>query len=429
MTSLVDRVIQTQDQQPDNQIQASRDDSSLRFDQFRLPVELLLQIISFVRGRANLIRLMLVSRMFKSIAEGILYRDIRIGTDQQIEQSTQSRRVMALCRSLKAPHIGDYVISFKIGLSGPQACSAELSGCQCDKLDAEFGAAITQLPNLRDLSFHCLLDSTIVTRQRHAWLARLRTRVLRALDVTCRCVQWYPVDLALLEAQCLNKLEALKLDLGTPSNTPAQEYYGVLEARLEPPRTIATLSHDISSPRTASIGMWFAANAAIRKLVIVGEGRDRAARRDQLTHIFKTKGVQLELLYSMNIESWLPTQDLTPYRSLVSLGSIRLLDCMVFKEVILHVTKRLSYLKRLRTIELSYDLYAEQYPPNWKDDLFTGLEMQFPLLTQVYLVDRSIPIPTDAFLYRKAEDGWKRHPARFLTFWDIAMGESFEPID
>ncbi|KAG8809413.1 hypothetical protein FRC17_003454 [Serendipita sp. 399] len=243
-------------------------------------------------------------------------------------------------------------------------------------------------------------------------------------------VAWLIPDLAVLQAPCLSKLEALKLDVETRSEYPTgqDEYHIILQKqRVKPPKTIVTLAHEDArhTRLNDSIAPWIATNAAIKNLIFMSDNMAGMADGDKLTNILTARGTRLELLYAYAADNWLATQDPTPYRNLVSLGSI-LLPITTSEYVILQITDKLSYLKRLRTIELSYDLSAEQYPPNWKNELFAGLEMQFPLLTRVYLIDRSLPIPTLAFLYKKSEDGWSGRPARVLTYWQIALGEGYD---
>ncbi|KAG8812705.1 hypothetical protein FRC17_001887 [Serendipita sp. 399] len=439
MSSLLTRVLNLagiQNQQPHH-----FGTSSLP-NQAQLPVELLLYIVSFVRDRADLIRLASTSRTLKVIAEPNIYKNIQIKADgDQLHNFgdpticiTKRERLLALFRTLQAPLISTYIFRLRIKLDGMR-----LRDCQriplnlpktvgdescCQELDTKLGDAITQLSNLEVLSIHCISTGEPPTTPRHKWLANLKSE-LRVLDFTCFCFQWQPSDITILRAPCFNKLKAVKLYIqGPPANQ--QGYTSRLQDLVVFPPMIDTLAFN-STLLGRSLGLLIVASATVKNIVFTNGNLASPYRGGLLTDTLKTRGTKVELLFMLNFRHWFPTQDPTPYLNLRSVGSIHFQENPT-NDIVLQITEPFSSLKQLRMIEFTYDPDSHQLPNDWKDDLFSDLQTRHPLLQRIYVVGRSwfSADPTAAALYETSEGVWRRRPARFLNYWEIATGESYE---
>ncbi|KAG9021343.1 hypothetical protein FS842_006654, partial [Serendipita sp. 407] len=124
--------------------------------QARLPMELLMQIISYIEGPRHLQSLLLVSKIFRSIVEPVLYRVIKIDSFHLTPS-----KLRALYRTLEIPRIAELVTVLKVDLNKWRhcfQCSRQLSrgviarsvslyvaisaACSCDTLDREFGRVV-----------------------------------------------------------------------------------------------------------------------------------------------------------------------------------------------------------------------------------------------------------------------------------------------
>ncbi|KAG8867725.1 hypothetical protein FRC20_005060 [Serendipita sp. 405] len=393
----------------------------------RLPVEIFILIISQIHSSKDLSRLIAVSRLFRAITEPEIYRDMRINTPsidpRRIAVST-NKRLNAMFRSLRDPHLGSHIIVFRIRLDHHWHCPVvavpradTLPGWCCVELDVELGGVVTNLPNLQTLSFYCQLKHTSYIPM-HTWLTNVKSAHFCELEMDCGYHKWQIADLHLLRAPCFSTLQALNLDTGPPDHRPSEEFLLLLEEKNQFLPAIDTLAYN-----DVALGTWIVSNRPIKKIVgINNEGP--TSLPDHLTKtLIKNGRKKLDLLYGWDIQYWLPEQNPTPYLNLTSLGSITVTQDLL-ETNILQFTEVLSFLKCLKWIEFAFS--SSSYLPDfWSDQLFLRLDMQHPLLTKIYLVVR-IPYiqgaTSPAFLYENTEVGWRKRSARFLSYWEVATG-------
>ncbi|KAG8807978.1 hypothetical protein FRB91_003472 [Serendipita sp. 411] len=165
-------------------------------------MELLMQIISYIEDLRHLQDLLIVSKIFRSIVEPVLYRVIKIGGVRGLDLPPS--KLGALYRTLEIPRIAGLVTVLKVDLNKWQhcfQCSRQLSrgviarsvslyvaisaACSCDTLDREFGRVVVNLKNLQALSFSCYLTHRKGDHQ-HSWFATLQERELKELEIWCR---------------------------------------------------------------------------------------------------------------------------------------------------------------------------------------------------------------------------------------------------
>ncbi|KAG8798732.1 hypothetical protein FRC16_006633 [Serendipita sp. 398] len=379
-------------------------------DQYYLPTELWIEIGSHLRRRLkDLMHLALVSKAFRSIYQPEIYRVIQINTDEPpgVRMDLADRnKLLALHRSLSTPWLGNQVTVFRFfdisswNLSRDGCGHLDICSCQ-SSWEKDLGDAIIHLPNLQKLTFYCRKSHSGDPCNIHLWLADLQTQNLRQLEFGCH-TRWSSVHFSWLYAPCMRKLTALKLAV---KNT--LDYHD---------------AHAVN---------WVASNRPIKRLICGLYETLWPLRGSELTDALIGHGnSEMQLLYAKNIHVWLSKQSISPYRNLTSVGSIHLEEVGLSTTAISETIMSLSFLRSLKFIEFSIKSFLPlQLPTQWSDQIFANLDIQNSISPWIYLVARPCgysPGIYPAAIYESTGGSWKGRPARYLTYWQIAAGYSYE---
>ncbi|PVG01398.1 hypothetical protein CPB86DRAFT_823667 [Serendipita vermifera] len=193
-----------------------------RSSRLRLPDEILITIIHFVHRKRELFELCLSSRLLRDIATPILYRH-HFGNSYMAEEHD-------LHKILQHPQFEHMVNTFSIRLSSRNCKSKgwtdpwSRSQCSCAELDEELGAILTDLPNIKVLDIMCTLCPAY-GYNRHQYLARLKTRLLREVEFECHCsTEKEEAVMEILGALCMTSLTALGLYWSGGSSGGSQRF-------------------------------------------------------------------------------------------------------------------------------------------------------------------------------------------------------------
>ncbi|KAG8793410.1 hypothetical protein FRC17_008452, partial [Serendipita sp. 399] len=356
----------------------------------RLPTELLLQVLSYVQHERDLRQLALASRFLNHTLEPELWRIIEFnGTQYRFDglraPMATTEKLLALYRSLTIPRLGAYISIIRICLNYLKHCLhckgttqsnsqkklniSLTSGCRCKRLDDDLGSALVELPNLQVLSLSCQL---MPRGGMHDWLANLKTKELQELEIQCEYHLWSVEDFKRrLLVPCMSGLKALKFNVKflsgenplRPLIASTKEYFPVLD----------TFSCHV--PESFALRDWFLSNRSIKRLVFCPATPYLTSWHGRLARILKRGPSRLDFLYVPGICHWLPQEDPSPYLNLTSLGTISIGKRTTERDL-LSILKTLSFLKRLKMIELS--LFGSSLPTDWSKDFFTMLETQNP---------------------------------------------------
>ncbi|KAG9026919.1 hypothetical protein FS842_004982 [Serendipita sp. 407] len=412
-----------------------------------LPVELWIEILSNIRARRQLFRLLSVCRTFKAIIEPQIYQKVDIESSYwMLSFEERRRRLLTLCRTVNMPHLGKYITVFRIILEYCPYCQYEfrsfrrnfdpmvlrtrmLKSCRCGVLDRQLGEVLITLLNLQSLSLYCNLCHPLSTPNvdphLHMWLANLKTRTLYELDIRCR-YPWVIDNYFLLSSPCMRRLKASKLDTCDYRDFNWDEKFASISRATDIlPRDIDTLFYINSKTHE-----WILSNGPIRNLVFVYnefmESWHINHERDLTRILMKNGAARLELLYARDPEKWLPSQNPSPYLNLTSLGSINTGKYYTGQDL-LEMMQPLSFLTRLQFIEFSFNT---SLPTWWSDQLIEQLNIVHTSLLRIYLTGYRNYVYNRklATLYEKDQtSGWSKRSVRSLTQWQIAKGEKFEP--
>ncbi|KAG8816068.1 hypothetical protein FRC17_000473 [Serendipita sp. 399] len=240
---------------------------------------------------------------------------------------------MALFRSMKVGRIGSHITIFRICLRNDDHCrycseghKGNLRGvaikiadyCRCHELDKQLGSALVELPNLRVLTFSCRLVHR-KGKERHAWLAKLKTKDLQELEIGCGFLQWKVEDYNRLLAPCMQKLTAVKLDSGFPVEDSQLKHLMPLCHEFFP--SLHTFVYH--SPDTSTLRDSILSDRPIKNLICI-PGNDPYSTwwAPNITRLLKDGPSRLEMLYAPAVSRWLPLEDPSPYLNLTSLGTI-----------------------------------------------------------------------------------------------------------
>ncbi|KAG8809890.1 hypothetical protein FRC17_003187 [Serendipita sp. 399] len=383
----------------------------------RLPTELLMQIISYIQDIGDIRRLSLASRTLRAIVEPQLYHTLFIRTKRDL-----SKQINAIQLSFATPHIRVQITEIRIAFGEIAGRDSYLSTPDSQKREweADLGDAIASLPNLQILWFNCASRHSF-GGLKHAWLAKLQTKQLRQLDITC-AGRWDDADFEFLYAPCTSKLRALNMNGIEPRNPASMALQWQLVKA--PSQTIDRLAYDGSFTPA-----WLVENRAIKNIVcLVDECTLTLGTSDLTASLTRNNKSRLDLLYAMDIQTWLPGQVSSPYINLTSLGSVTIDD--VAPTDLIAQMKPLSFLKRLKLVEFSFS-YLAVLQSSWVEHLVVlgALESQHPLLSRVYSVVRFRGNEGKAFMHEKINGVWSQRPVRYLSYWQIANGESYDQDD
>jgi hypothetical protein len=204
----------------------------------KLPIELLIAVVSFVDGKEELCQLCQVSRFLREISEPILYQRHFRGSkfaQGDIRVLLGHPRFEMIINNIEIL-LGSWKYCSRLGPFHPERAKL---GCSCSKIDSSLGMALNALLNLKTLQFHCALCAP-GARQRHRWLTTMQTRVLHKLYFICQCSTVDEKELVeKFRAPCM--VSVVSLGWYTIRGTPTSD--GHLEAGIEDEKIFPNLRH------------------------------------------------------------------------------------------------------------------------------------------------------------------------------------------
>ncbi|KAG8810438.1 hypothetical protein FRC17_002937 [Serendipita sp. 399] len=156
-----------------------------------LPIELLEQIVSLVRGNEELLQLSQTCRALNYIASKRLYRTVAIDANM-----FHGRRhpFTILPKVLSSPQKAELVTTLNIFVPSIVKCKTRFRSrtCVCAEWDEMFGTMAMSLPNLQDLRILQFNPKARVTEY-PSYLARLSTTQLRRFRFLCGYDAWQQI--------------------------------------------------------------------------------------------------------------------------------------------------------------------------------------------------------------------------------------------
>jgi hypothetical protein len=175
----------------------------------KLPAEILINVVDFTTEKQALYQLCRTSKLFRAIAEPILYERHFRRNDL-----TENINIRILLQHSRFELIVN-TISIKLErwkyCQRLQGFQTTRSGqCSCDLLDEDLGKGLRDLLNLKVLRLECSLCE-VSSHKRHNYLSTLKTRVLQEINFDCFCSQMKKEMLTkTLGAPCMASVATLK---------------------------------------------------------------------------------------------------------------------------------------------------------------------------------------------------------------------------
>ncbi|KIM26662.1 hypothetical protein M408DRAFT_25151 [Serendipita vermifera MAFF 305830] len=288
-----------------------------------LPVEILIQIVSYVPEKRDIAKLCSVSTLLNSISLPFLYKSLNIDDESSKNWYLQ----LELFKILSIPRYSNIVTTVKLKFYGKYACNKKknsfIGACTCKDYDDQIGGLLIGLINLQSLYFDCNLCGA---EDHHSYLASLRSRQLQVLKFRCFCLKNNqdgvnkPGSTSLLTGLCMQTVTSLALMC---SNRWLIDDTGTIENALQNPNAIPSLTTLEYSVTSASDARKFP-NDFLAAIPIRGlhyHGIPLAAEASSPTQ------QTLEYIMSYDIMQWLPpivTKHPHLYANLRSVGTITL---------------------------------------------------------------------------------------------------------
>ncbi|KIM20061.1 hypothetical protein M408DRAFT_30686 [Serendipita vermifera MAFF 305830] len=178
--------------------------------QHQLPYELFLEIFSYIEDRNDNLNLCRTSKLFRSIVEPLVYKNIDLNFDGYEDNLSRSLQLLEIIQN---PRLWNIITAVRVTsqpcLKRSKSTEDHVKKCTCGVIDQRLGTALQSIQTLEVLSISCTLCRNLYTG-RHRYLTNLGTRRMRHFDYECRCSMGNSFDLpTLFTAPWIQSLNSL----------------------------------------------------------------------------------------------------------------------------------------------------------------------------------------------------------------------------